>query len=103
MAKDGELRVSKGVLQIANINKNGIATYKRCYKEIPDLVNLTANDVAVSITRPNEPVWHQLVRNIKSHDGVEGNYIYDGLLSHIPRVGYQITDAGKKRLEKKAA
>jgi hypothetical protein len=41
-------------------------------------------------------MWHQIVRNIKSHDKDEGNAIYEGLLEHIPRVGYKVTKKGAK-------
>jgi hypothetical protein len=52
----------------------------------------------MSGTRPGEPMWHQIVRNIKSHDAANGNFIERGLLEHIPRVGYRITTAGRARL-----
>lgn len=95
MAKDAEERISKGVLAIAAANPNGVATFRRCRVEIPNYVALTAADLAPSATRPGEPMWHQIVRNIKSHAGEDNNYITLGYLQHVKRTGYKITAAGR--------
>jgi hypothetical protein len=101
MARAGEDRIASGVLSIANDHPKGICSYKRARAEIPSRVNLTAGDLAPSQTRRGEPMWHQIVRNIKSHHEVEGNYIQRGLLEHVPKVGYRITDAGRATFKKK--
>ena len=75
MAEEND--IARGVVQIAGAS-GGICTYKRAYREIPDYVQLSAANLAPSVTRPGEPMWHQLVRNIKSHDKVPGNFIHDG-------------------------
>jgi hypothetical protein len=95
MAKDAEERISRGVLRIAAAHPKGLASFGRCRNEIPNIVNLTAADLAPSQTRPGEPMWHQIVRNIKSHDSEENNYIALGYLVHVPRVGYRITNTGR--------
>lgn len=95
MPRDAETRISVGVLKIAAAHPKGIATFNRCRAQIPNLVKLTAADVAPSQTRNGETMWHQIVRNIKSHSDAEGNYIAEGYLEHIPRVGYRITKAGR--------
>lgn len=84
-----ESDIAKGVVQIAQANKK-LCTYKRAYKEIPNHVKLSAANTAPSVTRPGEPMWHQIVRNIKSHDTTPGNFIHDGKLIHVPRVGYRV-------------
>lgn len=81
--------IARGVVQIAQGN-GGLCTFKRAYREIPNHVNLSGANTAPSVTRPGEPMWHQLVRNIKSHDSTPGNFIHNGRLIHIPRVGYRI-------------
>ena len=81
--------IAKGVVAIAGAN-GGLCTYKRAYKEIPLHVKLSAANEAPSITRPGEPMWHQLVRNIQSHHETPGNFVHDGKLIHVPRVGYRI-------------
>lgn len=81
--------IAKGVVKIAQAN-DGLCTFKRAYKEIPANVHLSAANTAPSVTRIHEPMWHQLVRNIKSHDGTPGNFIHDGKLVHVPRVGYRV-------------
>jgi hypothetical protein len=93
-----EQDIARGVMRIAASQPNGIATYSRCRKEIPVLVHLNAANNAPSQTRPGEPMWHQIVRNIKSHDIAGTNYIAQGLLQHVPRVGYRITNAGRADL-----
>ena len=90
-----EYDISVGVLRIAATRSNGVATFKRCWNEISSVVHLSSAATAQSQTRPGEEMWQQLVRNIKSHHIAEGNFIYEGLLSHVPRVGYKITAAGQ--------
>lgn len=90
--------IARGVMQIASTQPSGICTFKRAYAEIPNYVHLDANNRSPSATRPGEEMWQQLVRNIKCHDGAIGNFITDGLLVHVPRVGYQITSLGRSRL-----
>ena len=90
-----EEKIAIGVMQIAAAQSNGICTFKRAYAEIPRHVKLSAGNVTQSIKRPREPMWHQIVRNIKSHQGKgQRNFIDEGLLVHIPRVGYQVTPKG---------
>ena len=82
--------IARGVVQIANAN-GGLCTFKRAYREIPNYVLLNAANTAPSATRPGEQMWHQLVRNIKSHDKMPGNFIHEGHLTHVSRVGYRVT------------
>jgi hypothetical protein len=84
-----ETDIAKGVVQIAKAN-GGLCTYKRAYKEIPNHIKLSAANLAPSQKRPGEPMWHQLVRNIQSHHAMPGNFIHDGHLIHVPRVGYKV-------------
>ena len=99
MAQERNLAI--GVMQIAAANgAKGICTFRRAYAEIPSHVNLSKNNTRMSDTRPREPMWHQLVRNIKSHDETHKNFIANGLLVHIPHVGYQITQKGRQYLKK---
>lgn len=92
-----ENEVAFAIVQIAKARDNGVATFSRCKREVPLHLELSAADCARSRTRPNEQMWQQLIRNIKSHHDQEGNYICEGYLTHIPRVGYRVTDAGRRR------
>lgn len=83
-----EYDIAVGVEQIATRNR-GLCTFKRAYQEIPNYVLLNPANTAPSATRPGEPMWHQLVRNIKSHSNTPGNFIFEGRLIHVPRVGYK--------------
>jgi hypothetical protein len=99
MAQESDIAL--GVMQIAASRPDGLCTYKRAYQQLPSYVQLSSANKAASLTRPGEEMWQQLVRNIKSHDAAYGNYIQQGYLQHVPKVGYRITDAGRKLLAKK--
>lgn len=101
MTTTNEHEISAATLRIAGMQANGVATFRRLRAEIPSQISLTSADWEPSTTRNGEPMWHQLVRNIKSHFMIEGNYIAEGLLEHVPRVGYKITHAGRHRLASK--
>jgi hypothetical protein len=92
-----EAEVAFAIVQIAKTAPNGIVSFARCRREVPNYLTLSADDHAQSPTRPNEEMWEQQIRNIKSHYDQEGNYICEGYLQHVPRVGYQVTDAGRRR------
>lgn len=100
MPRATENEVALAVMQIAAGRANHLCTFNRARNEVPNYVKLTAGDLAQSITRTNEPMWHQLIRNIKSHHQTDGNFIYDGLLSHVPRQGYRVTKVGLAYLKK---
>lgn len=90
--------IAIGVMRIAADQDNGICSFKRAYAEIPNYVRLSAGNLAPSQTRPGEPMWHQIVRNIKSHNNEK--FIGGGLLVHVPRIGYRITKKGRESLKK---
>ncbi len=100
MAKKNPFRVTENevafaIVQVCKTAPNGVASFSRCKREVPNHLNLSAGDRKISVTRPNEELWEQLIRNIKSHFDVPGNYLHDGYLKHIPRVGYEVTQAGR--------
>ncbi len=96
-----EADIAIASLRIAAAQPNGIATYSRLKREIPNLIKLSTEDREQSVTRPNEELWEQLIRNIKSHSETPGNIICEGYATHVPRVGYQITDAGRRYLARR--
>jgi len=81
----------------------GIASYSALRKEVPKHHRLSALDLVQSVKRPREKMWEQKIRNIQSHHKSEGNFIYEGYLTHIPRVGYKVTDKGRKLMARHAA
>lgn len=95
-----EHEISIAVLRIAAERPDGVATLHMIKRLIPDLLDLTAADRVQSTTRPNEEMWEQQIRNIKSHFDVPGNIIHEGYAKHIPRVGYEITDSGRRYLKR---
>lgn len=101
MARKDETEIALGVMRVAAGQKSGLATFGRSRAEMPSFMNFSAEDNALSGTRSGETMWHQQVRNIRSHHGADGNAIDRGHLEHVPRIGYRITDAGRKHLQKK--
>lgn len=95
-----ENEVALAACQVAAAQQSGVASFARLKREIPNHLRLSAADQVQSLTRPNEEMWEQLIRNIKSHSGVPGNYINDGYLEHVPKVGYRVTPAGKRRAQR---
>ena len=93
-----EADVAFATLQIAVGRPDGVATFHRLRKELPIYLDLSVADRAQSETRPNEELWEQLIRNIKSHSDVPENIICEGYATHVPRVGYRITDQGRRYL-----
>lgn len=93
--------VALAILKIARGRPNGVCTFARAKKEVPNHLNLHQGDLAISQTRPNEPMWHQLIRNIRSHHSADGNFINEGFLAHVPKIGYAITAKGASYLKKR--
>lgn len=96
--RTSEQEISVAALRICADAPDGEATIARIKQLIPDCINLTADDLAGSPTRPNEAVWEQIVRNIVSHKKVEGNIIAEGFAEHRPG-RLRITDAGRLHLK----
>ncbi|WP_173088974.1 hypothetical protein [Devosia sp. 1635] len=100
MAKTGlttEAEISEAVVKILKASKSGEAKLSALKKLIPTVIPLSNDDLAQSDTRPNEPVWEQRLRNIKSHSQNEGNFIAEGYLTAPSRGVLRITPAGLKR------
>jgi hypothetical protein len=97
MADETEIAVA--VMRVAANQANGVATFPRAKREIPNLINLSRQNLAGSTTRNGEPMWHQLLRNIKSHYRDDTNFIYLGYLQHVPGIGYSITKKGAAYLK----
>ena len=93
-----EAEISQVVLRILSDTDGGDASLGYLRKRIPILIKLSGDDTAQSDTRPNEQMWEQRLRNIKSHHGTPGNYIAEGYLLAPSRGRLRITDAGRKRI-----
>lgn len=98
-SKAGEIteeEVALVVVQIAAERPDGIASFNRIRKELPQRYRLSTADLQPSITRRGEAMWEQKFRNIKSHFDARGNFIFEGYLEHVPRVGYRVSAAGRR-------
>ncbi len=96
--RTSEQEISVAVLRICADAPDGKAKIAWLKKQIPDYINLTAEDLKRSPTRRNEAVWEQIVRNIVSHRTTEGNIIAEGFAEHSP-VAITITQAGRTHLK----
>ncbi|MGO9049633.1 MAG: hypothetical protein ACLP19_04070 [Xanthobacteraceae bacterium] len=84
MARITEAEIADIIVEILQDRPNGEATIAELIDEIPNRVELSQDDLVQSETRPNEPMWHQQVRNITSHKASPGNAIHDDKLIAIP-------------------
>jgi len=84
MSRITEAEIAEVVVDYLRERASGRATIKELIREIPNRVRLSAEDMAPSLTRPNEAIWEQQVRNITSHKASPGNAIFEGNLVAIP-------------------
>jgi hypothetical protein len=89
-ARVTENDVADAIRTIAAYNADKICSLALAFSDIPLWLDLSAADKAPSPSRPSEPLWHQLVRNIWSHRNEPGNFIKEGLLVHVEGVGYAL-------------
>jgi Mrr N-terminal domain len=100
MAKTSEGKLGLAVMQVLAECPNNEATVRTLIKNVPNHMKLTADDQLQSATRPNEEMWEQRVRNLRSHSGRSGNVIAEGFVLSIGRGRYRLTPAGLSRLRK---
>lgn len=93
-----EHEISMAVLRYLSTIPSGRATISQIKRHLGNFIQLTGPDLEQSLTRLNERVWEQQVRNIVSHRETEGNFIAEGYLSHSPR-SLEITESGRRHLE----
>ncbi len=84
MSRITESEIAEIVESYLKEKTSGQASIKELVQEIPNRVSLSREDRAQSVTRSNEAIWEQQVRNITSHKGSPGNAIYEGKLVAIP-------------------
>lgn len=80
-----ENEVAQAVVKYLSTLKPPIASIYQIKNALPNFLKLSDADREMSITRPNEEMWEQQVRNIISHREAPGNYVCDGALVYTPR------------------
>ena len=86
------------VLRILAEQPNGQARVKTLKDRLPEYATITEEDQTQSVTRPNEEIWEQRVRNIRSHHDRPGNLFYEGYVDR-PALGiWRITAEGRRYL-----
>jgi hypothetical protein len=98
MAKTSETALGLAVMRFLATRPNGQATMRTIIKQLPDRIELTAEDHEPSGVRPHEEMWEQRVRNLKSHDDTLGNILAEGLIERLDRGHYRLTEAGYAHL-----
>ena len=101
MAHTPEPKIGLAVMRVLATSPNGTASVQTLVICVPDYVDLTKDDLQPSLTRPNEAVWEQRVRNLKSHDKTPGNVIALGFVERAGRATYRLTEAGWIHLKNK--
>jgi hypothetical protein len=96
-----EAEIAIAVLKVLASRPNGEANFAELKLEMPKYVRLDAEDQQQSVTRPNEEMWEQRLRNITSHKASPGNIIHEGLAESIPG-GLRLTPSGRARVTKAA-
>jgi len=91
-----ETTISEAVLKILVTTASGEGTIAYLRNRIPEYVELSDADRQMSTTRPNEEIWEQRLRNIRSHVKSEGNFINLGYLTAPSRGRLRITEAGRR-------
>ena len=97
MARVTEVEIGQAVLEICANTATGECSIADLKSEIPNYVDLSADDRVQSTTRPNEEIWEQQVRNLISHRTTAGNIICEGYADYTGNA-IRITDAGRKHL-----
>lgn len=99
MSRVTETDVATAILRIAANQRNGVCTFNQARALIPGMIKLSTEDLARSVTRRREPMWHQQIRNVQSHYKSDDNFISLGYLQHVSRTGYRITTSGQAYLD----
>ena len=98
--RTSEPEMAIAALRIAASMPGGEATTTTLKEKVPDLVELTHDDLKQSNTRPSEKMYHQIIGNIVSHHESDGNIIHEGYATYTGS-GIKITDAGRAYLRRK--
>jgi hypothetical protein len=93
-----EAEIGEAVLTICANTATGECSIADLKQEIPEYIDLTPEDRAQSVTRPNEEMWEQQVRNLISHRETPGNIICDGHAEYTGNA-IRITAAGRLRIK----
>lgn len=95
-----ESEVGIAVLKILAAQPNHVATVALLRDQVPHQIVLTHDDRELSLTRENEEVWEQQVRNLRCHKGAQGNLFTEGYVVGVSRGVWKITEAGLAFLRK---
>jgi hypothetical protein len=99
MARVTESEIGEAVLAICANTATGECSIADLKAEIPNYIDLSAEDRVQSTTRPNEEMWEQQVRNLISHRTTPGNIICDGYAEYTGNA-IRITNSGRQHIRR---
>ena len=99
MPRVTEAEIGGAVLAICANTATGECSIADLKAEIPNYIDLSAEDRVQSTTRPNEEMWEQQVRNLISHRTTPGNIICDGYADYTGNA-IKITAAGRAHIKR---
>lgn len=97
MSNDGRItedEISSGLLSALASQPGQQASIGVLIAEIPQFVRLSSEDRALSLTRENEELWEQQLRNVINHRETAGNVIAEGYVTYAEDM-MVLTDAGR--------
>ena len=92
--KAPESAIATGVALIARERSDGICTFEEARRVLPQMIDFSEYDLSPSPSQSGRSRWDQRLNNIKSNHKTGSNFVRQGLLKHIRRCGYQITQKG---------
>ena len=69
--RTSEREIACAIIAFLQTTKSRRATIAAIVASLPTFIKLSRADCAKSETRPGEPLWHQVVRNVRSHKSGE--------------------------------
>ncbi len=100
MSNDGRVtedEVSSGLLSALASQPGQQGSTGDLIKEIPNFVRMSTEDRALSLTREDEELWEQQLRNVINHRETAGNVINEGYVTYADDM-MVLTDAGRAYL-----
>jgi hypothetical protein len=95
-----EAEVATAVLRVLANERSGEDSMGTIRQQLKSYLSLSAEDQQPSLTRENEELWEQQVRNFVNHRCTTGNFIRDGLIEYRSD-SMTITDAGRSYVSSK--
>ena len=88
------------VMMLLGKTEDGCLSLDQLRAQIEPSGLLTEEDKVLSQSRPAEPKWHQILRNINCNKETGNNFIHAGRLEHMHGGGYCLTEEGQQFIQR---